>query len=551
MWSIFSSRNRKPVGRTSRPRSSHLGIESLEDRRLMSANLLCEFVIPNAGTADTIARGTDGTLWFTDPTDNHVGRINSQGIFGTFIPLNTPFSNPKAITAGPDGNMWVVETEANQIARVTPAGTVTEFRIPSSNGGSLGTILQGPDHNLWFAENGSSNIGRITPQGVVTEYAVPGYFRTNSPQDMTVGSDGKIWFTVPWANEVGNIDMAGHFHMFTTGISAQSFPTGIASGADGNLWFTESAKDQVARITPQGAVTEFYVGITQHSSPTDITLGADGALWYTAPGNSWVNPRIGKVTTSGIVTEYVLPYQSQLNGSITTGYDGNLWFSEGQGKIGQLNLLETLPSHLQDAANALVHSAEQYAGVVIQCYLKYLHRAPAVQEVNGWVSLLQQNLTDEQLEAGFIGSAEFYVRSGNTDKSWIDAMYVSLLGRPADPVGEAAWLQVLASGGDRATIAFDFAASGEREAMRVQYDYVTYLGRAASAYEVQAWVNLFEHGYRNEDLIAGFVSAPEYYWSQLKGRDDTQDWILSAYKDILHRTPSTSELDALMQYLAS
>jgi virginiamycin B lyase len=550
MWSLFSSRNCKSASRTGSVKSSRLAIEALEDRRLMSANLLSEYVIPDQGAnAEFIARGTDGNLWFTDSAYNRVGRINSQGIFDTYIPLHTPYSDPKSITAGPDGNMWVLENGANQVARITPAGTVTEFRIPSNNGGSIDSILVGPDHNLWFGEFGSSHIGRVTPQGVVTEFAVPGYFRTNMPENLTVGPDGKIWFTLPWANQVGNLSMSGQFHMFTTGFSDQSFPFGITAGPDGNLWFTEPSKDQVARITPQGVVTELYVGITQHSSPTYITVGADGALWYNAPGTSWVNPRLGKVTTSGIVTEYELPYTSHASQGITTGYDGNLWFVEQQGKIGELNLAATLPAHLTDAANALVHSAEQYAGVVIQAYLKYLHRTPAVQEVNAWVSLLQQNLTDEQLEAGFIGSAEFYVRSGNTDKAWIDAMYVSLLNRPADPAGEAAWLQVLAAGGNRATIAFGFAASGEREMQRVQYDYATYLGRAATAGEVGAWVNLFEHGFRNEDLIAGFVSAPEYYWSQLKGRDDTPDWILSAYKDVLHRSPSTQEIDALMQYL--
>ena len=80
-------------------------------------------------------------------------------------------------------------------------------------------------------------------------------------------------------------------------------------------------------------------------------------------------------------------------------------------------------------------------------------------------------LTDQQLEAGFIASDEFFAKSGGTDATWVNALYQSLLGRPADPSGEAFWTQQLANGVTRDSVAFGFADSTEREGQLVESDY--------------------------------------------------------------------------------
>ena len=103
-----------------------------------------------------------------------------------------------------------------------------------------------------------------------------------------------------------------------------SNPREITSGPDGNLWFTEQLGNNIGRVTTTGAVTEFSVP-TGGSLPTEITAGADGNLWFTegsSPG------KIGQITTSGLATEFpVLTANSTPNG-ITADPDGNLWFTE-------------------------------------------------------------------------------------------------------------------------------------------------------------------------------------------------------------------------------
>lgn len=159
------------------------------------------------------------------------------------------------------------------------------------------------------------------------------------------------------------------------------------------------------------------------------------------------------------------------------------------------------------------HSAEYFGNIIVTpAYQQFLGRAPDAAGLSYWVSLMQFNgLTDEQLEANFIASDEFYAHAGGTNVAWVDAMYVDLLGRPPDAQGEAYWVQQLALGVSRYTVAYGFAASLEREQQRITDDYMHYLGRQPDAQGLNYWLNLFAAGATNEDLITGIVSSNEYY----------------------------------------
>src|SRR5215469_2351927 len=110
---------------------------------------------------------------------------------------------------------------------------------------------------------------------------------------------------------------------------------------------------------------------------------------------------------------------------------------------------------LAGVAAQLTHSAEYFGNIIITpAYEKYLGRAPDAAGIAYWVGQMQNHgLTDESLEAGFIGSTEFYNHAGGTDKDWVDAMYQDLLGRAPDPSGESYWVAQLQSGANRAAVA--------------------------------------------------------------------------------------------------
>ena len=127
--------------------------------------------------------------------------------------------------------------------------------------------------------------------------------------------------------------------------TAASRPSAITTGPDGALWFTESVSGKIGRITTDGKITEFALP-NPHAQPWGITTGPDGALWFTEascirePGSRCiVGNKIGRITTTGLVTEFTIPSDGSGPHSITTGPDGALWFTEYYGsRVGRLVL---------------------------------------------------------------------------------------------------------------------------------------------------------------------------------------------------------------------
>jgi len=128
---------------------------------------------------------------------------------------------------------------------------------------------------------------------------------------------------------------------FSKGITRHSEPWAITAGPDGNLWIAENGgeykgerfRGAIARITPSGTVTEFTAGLEEGSAPQGITTGPDGNLWFTDAAG-----RIGRITPAGAITEFSKGISSNSEPSgIAAGPDGNLWFTERFGsRIGRI-----------------------------------------------------------------------------------------------------------------------------------------------------------------------------------------------------------------------
>jgi hypothetical protein len=188
-----------------------------------------------------------------------------------------------------------------------------------------------------------------------------------------------------------------------------------------------------------------------------------------------------------------------------------------QGGLGYWSSLLDQGAPRSVVAQQITHSPEYFATIIRPAYRKFLGRQADDAGLAYWVNRMVNGLTDQQLEAGFIGSAEYYTHTGGTNQLWVEAMYQDLLGRRPDAAGESYWLAQLAAGADRATVAYGFAASIEREGQLVQQDYQKYLHRTASPSEVAYWVNTFTQGFTNEDIVTGFVSSDEYYRAHTGG----------------------------------
>src|SRR5207244_3090819 len=106
------------------------------------------------------------------------------------------------------------------------------------------------------------------------------------------------------------------------------------------------------------------------------------------------------------------------------------------------------------------------------------------------------------------------------------------------------WVGVLARKEQTAAqIAFGFAASAERETLRIQDAYMHLLGRAAQSEEVSTWLQGFlRFGLTREELAAELVGSKEYFDGPSNGRGDAGFWVQAVYVDIFQRFASDAEI---------
>jgi len=93
----------------------------------------------------------------------------------------------------------------------------------------------------------------------------------------------------------------------------------------------------LASLAGGQTITEFPLP-SANNHPGAITTGPDGNLWFTE-GPVGV---IGRITPVGVITEFSLPTPDYVAGNIVVGPDGNLWFTEQAihthaGKIGKIS----------------------------------------------------------------------------------------------------------------------------------------------------------------------------------------------------------------------
>ena len=298
------------------------------------------------------------------------------------------------ITTGPDGNLWFTDGVPGRAAvgRIAPDGSVTEFSIEQNTQTQLYNITAGPDGNLWMlairtptGTNDDQLVAiQMTPDG---NYTVFGAFLGHNGEDfvsnvssLVVGPDGNLWYTAsfytqfPLTNQgsiIGRITPTGDVTNFAVGlfdIAQFGVGGGIAAGPDGNLWVAigdgiHGEPQGVRRVSPDGQLSDVIPG----SHPlSEMLTEANGNVWgLIRPGP--FGTVIERITPDGTVSDFPLPVHEPFDSpeldpcrmTITTGPDGNIWFTElGSGQIGELILDGGGSAPAQSAAlTQVVHSA--------------------------------------------------------------------------------------------------------------------------------------------------------------------------------------------------
>lgn len=105
----------------------------------------------------------------------------------------------------PDGSVYFSDIDNNRIMRKLPSGTLEVFRHPSGKANGLVFDLRG---SLIACEGGNRRITRTHPDGSTTVIAdeYNGH-RFNSPNDITIDSQGNLYFTDPRYGDRSNLEM--------------------------------------------------------------------------------------------------------------------------------------------------------------------------------------------------------------------------------------------------------------------------------------------------------------------------------------------------------
>ncbi len=405
--------------------------------RITPKGAITEFPVHDFGTggATSIVAGPDGNLWFTESFQSGY-EIDAMATSGALTAENPVTGDPTDITAGPDGNLWFTEqngdigrittsgsityfsvpdslvpidiapgadgalwftTYSNYIGRITTGGTITLYTVPTDGQSTESWgISPGPDGNVWVTLYGTDELARVNTQpgmvGEITVYDVPVSGETAGPYAIATGVNGNVWFTDILAGEIVDYPVSPVVSQFPASSNANSI-FGTAAGPNADDWFTDYNDNQVDRICQNGTLQTYNTptagggpyGITEGPYPhnlrfpvvgiwfteaaanrigvipesagqdvgqacaaltptdfpiptagaglRDITSGPDGNLWFT----EFNADQIGRITDTGTVTEFPIPTAGAEPLDIVSGPDGNLWFTEfGANQIGRI-----------------------------------------------------------------------------------------------------------------------------------------------------------------------------------------------------------------------
>jgi hypothetical protein len=253
---------------------------------------------------------------------------------------------------------------------------------------------------------------------------------------------------------------------------------------NGQIWTNSSA----------GAAWRPYTGSNPHTDHVHVSLSWNGAYMR----NSWWTgiAAASELSISRYVTRV---YQDLFHRAPDPG-----------GLYTWTNALNTGTPRIA-VANAITSSTEYRTGLITGVYREFLGREPEASGLADWLAAMAAGMTIQSMEAGFLGSPEYYLQSGGTDVGWITRLYQHVLNRLPAASEVQGWVDVLARGQSRYQVALGFVLSTERLTTVVNGYYRAFLGRDIDPSGLATWVGAIQRGARTEAIIGGIIASEEYF----------------------------------------
>jgi len=308
-----------------------------------------------AATPTAIALRFFGLRCFAEPQANRIGCASYAGTDVFTVDITTPASGPVDVINGPGSgplspDLWFAEHDAGKVGRMsvaagenpTSGAMVAEYVLPA---GCKPTALAWTSGNVWWAAEGCGRIGWIVPAtGLV--HAVP--VDVGRPVSLAPNliEDG-AWFVDAAGDRLGRLTAAGGLAWFSPRVAGSKL-TSVANGPDAALYVTQLAANSVARLPitsfdpaadpNAGRLTQEFALPVAGSQPFRITSGTDGNVWFTERGHQAIGVIVmpthclqGKVVQAGLLTPVagvtltVTPAGAS-TGTATTNAEGDYGF---------------------------------------------------------------------------------------------------------------------------------------------------------------------------------------------------------------------------------
>ena len=207
-----------------------------------------------------------------------------------------------------DGKILFSDIPENTIFQFEEEKGVTEYYKPSGNSNGLMLNAEG---ELLMAQHGKRRVAKISNSG--NEIALIEKYNgklLNSPNDMTIHSDGSIFFTDPPYGIKSEQEELGFFGIYKLTPSGDLYlldkslirPNGIALSPDESKLYVSDSKSQ--EIFVWDVIDDKTIGnksllikMEGEGSPDGLKVNKSGTIYSTGPEGIWVINADGSVKT--------------------------------------------------------------------------------------------------------------------------------------------------------------------------------------------------------------------------------------------------------------
>ena len=340
-----------------------------------------------------------GNLYISDDHNHRIRRVDTAGIISTFAgtgergfsgdggqAVDAQISNPRDMAFDKTGNLIFVDSN-NRIRSITPSGIIGTVAgsMPgySGDGGpALDALLRVPwgldvddDGNVYFTDRNNNAVRKIDRQGYIQTVAGGPLTSANngdganaidsrldSPTDVAVSSNGRVYIADRGAHTIRMIDQSGMVstvagagqagHAGDTGLAATfelTYPENLAMGPFGALYISDTGNHRVlwhwqGKIWTLAGTGE--AGYIDGGSAIDSQLLAPAGLAVTNNGTVYIadrgNGRVRKVTAHASIRSIAgaggrgyggdggpaLDAQLNFASGMATDVDGNVYIAD-------------------------------------------------------------------------------------------------------------------------------------------------------------------------------------------------------------------------------